>query len=177
MGSRLQVAYPEAVGKTSMTTVLAIVLAASAAIASADGSSYGGVTPGSETSENLPPKAEEIPEGALMLTWPGFMMTENGSVFFVQTSKPVKFGTRNSEGRLELVMHRTRVHLKNNYLPLETQFFDTPVLRATVQRKGREDLVMIFEMREDVPPSITQSKGKDGFNYVFVKFPKKPSAP
>ena len=174
MGPGLQVAYSETVGKTSIVAMLAIVLVSSAAMASADESSYAGVTPGSETSENLPPKAEEIPEGALMLTWPGFMMVEDGSVFFIQTSKPVKFGTKSSEGRLELVMHHTRVHLKNNFLPLETQFFDTPVTRATVQRKGKKDLVMIFEMRENITPSITQNKGKDGFNYVFVKFSKQP---
>jgi hypothetical protein len=105
-----------------------------------------------------------------MLTWPGFMMLEDGSSFFIQTSKPVKFGTKQSEGRLELILHHTRVHLKNNFLPLETQFFDTPVTRATVQRKGKKDLVMIFEMRQDATPSITQKIGKDGFNYVFVKF-------
>jgi len=162
------------VGKTSIVAMLAIVLGSSAAIAAAGGSSYAGVTPGSESSENLPPKAEEIPEGALMLTWPGFMMHKDGSCFFVQTSKPVKFGTQKSEGRLDLVLHDTRVHLKNNFLPLETQFFDTPVMRATVQPKGKKDLVMVFEMREDATPTITQKKGKDGFNYVFVKFAKQP---
>ncbi len=170
MGLRLLVAYPETVGKRTTIAMLAIVLGSSAAIASADGSSYAGVTPGSESSDNLPPKVEEIPEGALMLTWPGFMMHKDGSCFFVQTSQPVKFGTQKSEGRLELVLHNTRVHLKNNYLPLETEFFDTPVTRATVQPKGKKDLVMVFEMREDVAPTITQKKGKDGFNYVFVKF-------
>ena len=169
MGLRLGVAYPWSVGKS--TIIAAVVLFASGVgTASAEESSYEGVTPGSETSENLPPKADEIPEGALMLTWPGFMMLEDGSSFFIQTSKPVKFGTRKSEGRLELVLHNTRVHLKNNFLPLETQFFDTPVVRATVQRKGKKDLVMVFEMREDATPSITQKMGKDGFNYVFVKF-------
>jgi len=170
LGLRLLVAYPETVGKRTTIAMLAIVLGSSAAIASADGSSYAGVTPGSESSDNLPPKVEEIPEGALMLTWPGFMMHKDGSCFFVQTSQPVKFGTQKSEGRLELVLHNTRVHLKNNYLPLETEFFDTPVTRATVQPKGKKDLVMVFEMREDVAPTITQKKGKDGFNYVFVKF-------
>ena len=169
MGLRLRVAYPERVGKS--TIIAAIVLFASGVgTASAEESSYAGVTPGSESSENLPPKADEIPEGALMLTWPGFMMLEDGSSFFIQTSKPVKFGTRKSEGRLELILHHTQVHLKNNFLPLETQFFDTPVVRATVQRKGKMDLVMVFEMREDATPSITQKIGKDGFNYVFVKF-------
>lgn len=170
MGPRPLVAYPETVGKRTTIAMLVIVLGSSGAIASADDSSYGGVTPGSEDSENLPPKAEEIPEGALMLTWPGFMMQEDGSLFFVQTSRPVKFGTQKSEGRLELVLHNTQVHLKNTFLPLETEFFDTPVTRATVQRRGRKDLVMVFEMREDATPTITQKKGKDGFNYVFVKF-------
>jgi len=165
------VAYPETVGKTWTIAMLAIVLGSSGAVALAEGSSYAGVTPGSETSENLPPKAEEIPEGALMLTWPGFMMhKDGGSCFFVQTSKPVQTAYKRLEGRLELVLRNTRVHLKNNFLPLETQFFDTPVTRATVQRKSQNDVVMVFEMREDVMPIITQKKGKDGFNYVFVKF-------
>ena len=171
MGPSPWVAYPEAVGKTWILAVLAIVLGSWGTLASADGSSYGGVTPGAASSENLPPKAEEIPEGALMLTWPGFMMHKDGSsCFFVQTSQPVKFGTQKSEGRLELILHRTRVHLKNNFLPLETEFFDTPVTRATVQRKAQRDVVMVFELREDATPTITQKKGKDGFNYVFVKF-------
>jgi hypothetical protein len=43
-------------------------------------------------------------------------------------------------------------------------------MRATVQPKGKTDLVMVFEMREDVTPTIKQEKGKDGFNYVFVDF-------
>ncbi len=68
------------------------------------------------------------------------------------------------------MLHDTRVHLKNNFLPLETRFFDTPVTRATVERKAHKDLVMVFEMREDVTPTIAQKKGKDGFNYVFIKF-------
>ena len=44
-------------------------------------------------------------------------------------------------------------------------------MRATVRRSGKKDVTMVFEMREDVTPTITQKKGKDGFNYVFVKFP------
>jgi hypothetical protein len=151
--------------------MLAIVLGSWGTPASADDSSYGGVTPGAESSDNLPPKVEEIPEGALMLTWPGFMMhKDGGSCFFVQTSQPVETAWKKSEGRFELVLRNTQVHLKNTFLPLETEFFDTPVTRATVQRKAKKDVVMVFEMREDAMPTITQKKGKDGFNYVFVKF-------
>jgi len=151
--------------------MLVIVLGSSAAVASAEGSTYRGVTPGAEGSENLPPKADEIPEGVLMLTWPGFMMHEDGSsCFFVQTSKPVHVTSQKSEGRFDLLLSDTRVYLKNNFLPLETEFFDTPVTRATVQRAGKKGVVMVFELREDVTPTVTQKQGKDGFNYVFVKF-------
>ena len=150
--------------------MLVIALGIAPAVVSAEGDGYGGVNPESD-SENLPPKVEEIPEGAVMLTWPGFMMNEDGSsTFFVQTSKEVRYGTTQSKGQFELVIHDIRVHLKTNYLPLETQYFDTPVTRAMVQRSGKRDVTMVFEMRKEATPTITQKKGKDGFNYVFVKF-------
>jgi len=162
------VQYPESVGRAGLIGVV-LVLGSWGASAGAE---YEGVTPGAE---NPPPKAEDIPNDTLMLTWPGFVMRKDGSsYFFVQTSKPVDVATKKSEGRFNLVLRNTKVHLKNNYLPLETQFFDTPVNRATVQRKGRSDVVMLFEMREDVTPTIRQERGKDGFNYVFVDFAPRP---
>ncbi len=161
--------YPGAVGKTWAIAMLVIALGTTGTIASAD---YQGVTPGSD---NPPPRAEEIPPDALMLTWPGFVMRKEGrSCFFIQTSKPVQVATKKSAGRLELVMRNTQVFLSNNYRPLETQYFSTPVTRATVQQKGRNDVVMVFEMRDDVTPTIKQEKGKDGFNYVFVEFDPRP---
>jgi hypothetical protein len=151
--------------------MLLVGLALFSAVASAEDAKYEGVTPGVEEAENLPPKAEEIPENAIMMTWPGFMMLKDGgSCFFVQTSKRVDVASGKSEGKFELVFRNTQVHLKNTFLPLETQFFDTPVLRATVERKGQKDIVMTLEMREDATPTIAQKKGKDGFNYIFVTF-------
>ena len=150
--------------------MLVIALGIAPAIASAEGETYGGVNPDSD-SENLPPKVEEIPKGAVMLTWPGFKMNADGSsTFFVQTSKEVRYATTQSKGQFELVIHDIRVPLKTNSLPLETQYFDTPVTRATVQRSGKKDVTMVFEMRQDATPTITQKKGKDGFNYVLVSF-------
>ena len=55
MGPGLRVAYPESVGKTSIIAFI-VLFASSAGTASAEESSYAGVTPGSETSGNLPPK-------------------------------------------------------------------------------------------------------------------------
>ena len=129
---------------------------------------YGGVAPGGE---NPPPKAESIPKGAVMVTWPGFqMLEEGGSRFFLQTSRPVKYETKKSPGKFVLVLKNVRVHLKNNWRPLETEFFDTPVLRATVERRGRRNVAMVFELRDDVTPSIKREKGKDGYAYIMIDF-------
>jgi hypothetical protein len=151
--------------------MLVLALASTAAFAVAE-DSYEGVNPAVEGAENLPPKAEEIPQGALMLTWPGFMTKDGASVFFVQTSKRVRFATKQSAGRFELMLYDIQVHLKTNYLPLETQYFDTPVTRATVQRSDKKNVTMVFELRRKATPTVTQKKGKDGFNYVYVTFPK-----
>ena len=171
MGPTPAVAYPEVVGNTPLIGMLIVALASTATWAAAE-DSYEGVNPAAEGAENLPPKAEEIPQGAQMLTWPGLMMTDDASVFFVQTSKPVRFATKQSAGRFELMLYDIQVHLKTNYLPLETQFFDTPVTRATVQRTDKRNVAMVFELRRKATPTVTQKKGKDGFNYVFVTFPK-----
>jgi len=171
LGPAAEVAYPEGVGKTSIIGILVVALASTAALAAAE-DDYEGVNPSAEGAVNLPPKAEEIPQGAQMLTWPGLVMKDDASVFFVQTSKPVRFATKQSAGRFELMLYDIQVHLKTNYLPLETQFFDTPVTRATVQRTGKKNVAMVFELRKNATPTVTQSKGKDGFNYVFVTFPK-----
>ena len=133
---------------------------------------YQGVSPGGG---NPPPKVESIPKGKAMVTWSGFQMLEGGgSRFFIQTTRPVKIETKKSRGRFVLVLKNTRVHLKNNTRPLETEFFDTPVSRATVQRRGRGNAAMVFEMREDVTPTVTREKGKDGYAYILVDF--KPTA-
>jgi len=161
--------YSGVVGRTWWIAMLAIALGTTGSTASAD---YEGVSPGSD---NPPPRADEIPPDVLMLTWPGFVMRKEGrSCFFVQTSKPVEVATKKSAGQFELVMRNTDVFLENNYRPLETEYFNTPVTRATVQRKGKNDIVMVFEMRDDVTPTIKQKKGKDGFNYVFVEFDPRP---
>ena len=111
--------------------MLVVVLGIAGAASAEESSSYGGVTPGSEGSDNLPPKVEEIPDGALMLTWPGFMMLEDGgSRFFVQTSKPVQTATKKGAGTFELVLRKTQVHLKNNFSILSlsySSFMHTPI--------------------------------------------------
>lgn len=149
-------------------TFVATVLCASGAGAHHGKDPYEGVTPGAK---NPPPKAESIGKGAVMVTWPGFqMLTNGGSRFFVQITEPVKVVTKKTPTQFVLTLRNTRVHLKNNWRPLETEFFDTPVKRAEVKRSGKRDLKMVFELREDVTPTVTEERHKDGYFYVFVDF-------
>jgi hypothetical protein len=134
---------------------------------------YPGVRPGSGN----PPPAEDVARaraahGERLVTWPGFQMLADGrSQFFLQMSGPVRVTERRAAGRFELVLTNTSTHLRNTRRPLETRFFNTPVTRATVKRRGRKDLVVLFELRMHVTPDVRTEARDDGYQYVLVTFP------
>ncbi|MCB9617267.1 MAG: hypothetical protein H6722_32955 [Sandaracinus sp.] len=131
---------------------------------------YAGVSPGTG---NAPPRAGAVARArpAKLLTWPGFQATPGGgSRFFLQVSGPVQFETRSSQGRFEVVLKNTRAHLRNTFRPLDTRFFRTPVDRAKVERR-RRDLAVVFQMRADSTPNVTQGVGENGYHFVYVDFP------
>jgi hypothetical protein len=131
---------------------------------------YAGVTPGTG---NPPPRAGAVVRArpAKLLTWPGFQATAGGgSRFFLQVSGPVQIETRSSQGRFELVLKNTRAHLRNTFRPLDTRFFQTPVNRAKVERR-RRDLAVVFELRGEATPNVSQGVGEGGFHFVYVDFP------
>lgn len=131
---------------------------------------YAGVTPGTG---NPPPRAGAVARArpAKLLTWPGFQATAGGgSRFFLQVSGPVQVESRGSEGRFELVLKNTRVHLRNTFRPLDTRFFSTPVNSAKVERR-RRDLAVVFQLRASATPNVTQGVGEGGFHFVYVDFP------
>ncbi len=98
------------------------------------------------------------------------MLSDGQSRVFVQTSKPVHMETRAESGRFVLVLKNTRIHLENNQRPLETRYFNTPVNRVHVERRGK-DLVVMIELRSNVQPTMRDEAGVDGFQYTFVDFP------
>ncbi len=131
---------------------------------------YAGVTPGSA---NPPPRVAAVARArtAKLLTWPGFQVTpDGGSRFFLQVSREAQLETRSAQGRFEVVLKNTRAHLRNTLRPLDTRFFSTPVDRAQVERRGRE-LVVVFSLRAEVTPTVTQAVGEGGFHFVYVDFP------
>lgn len=89
----------------------------------------------------------------------------------MQVSDTVQTDIQRTEGRVEVVLRQTRVHLRNSRRPLETRFFNTPVTRATVERRGRHDLAIVFNMRGDATPRVTTEAGQNGYHFVFIDFP------
>lgn len=134
---------------------------------------YGGVVPGRS---NPPPATNRLtqrrrgrrPAPTSIVTWPGFQMTSSGSRFFVQTTAAVETRVSESDGRVELLFPNTAIHLSNSGRWLETQYFETPVMRARFERRGH-DMVLVMMMRARVTPQIS-SATEGAFSFVYVDF-------
>lgn len=135
---------------------------------------YAGVRPGAN---NRPPRAQAARNASgTVVTWPGFE-PRGGGRFFVQTTGTIITEVHQSEGRVEVVLKNARTHLRNTRRWLETRFFNTPVRRARIERRGRRgrrgsnDLVFVFAMRQGSTPSVTTGTGENGFQFLYVDFP------
>ena len=139
---------------------------------------YEGVVPGSGHEPPLNGAARrQRPDGAAILSWVGFQpMPGGGSRFFLQLSREVPYQGQSSDGRFEILLPNTRVHLRNTLRPLETRFFDTPVLRADAVRRGR-DMVVVFELRAEVAPRLSSAEGQSGYRFIYVDWPEGDYAP
>jgi len=130
--------------------------------------SYAGVTPGTG---NLPPRAPRQPSEARLMTWPGFQARPDGaSRFFIQTTQPVVHEMRVETGRVVILLKQTRLHLRNNRRPLETRYFNTPVSRAWIERRGH-DLAFVLELRAQATPVVSTQPAENGYHYLFVELP------
>lgn len=145
---------------------------------------YNGVEPG----EAQPPPAyrrvvrrqQRRRRRGLILTWPGFAPLGDGSSrFFVQTTQPLQPEVRQEEGRVVILFRNTTIHLRNSGRWLETRFFNTPVLRARLERR-RRDMALVLVMRPDTraTPRITSEAAPGGnFHYTYIDFPPGDYAP
>jgi hypothetical protein len=128
---------------------------------------YTGVTPGTAN----PPPRRPTKARPTLVTWPGFQQRPDGaSRLFVQTNVRVETEQRQEGTSVVVLLKNTRISLRNNRRPLETRFFNTPVTRARVERRGR-DTALVLEMRSNVAPMISTDTGADGLFFVYVEFP------
>lgn len=138
---------------------------------------YAGVKPGSN---NPPPRVARVNRArskntgrrATLLTWPGFEQRQGGSSrFFLQVSSLIVTEQNSTNNRFELILRNANTHVGNTRRWLETRFFNTPVLRARVERRGRRDLAVVFHLRANVTPQVSTAPGAGGFHFIFVDFP------
>jgi len=144
---------------------------------------YNGVEPG----EAQPPpgfgrvvRREQRRRRALILTWPGFAPLGDGSSrFFIQTTRPMSPQVTVENNRVVVLFSNTTIHLRNSRRWLETRFFNTPVLRARLERR-RRDMALVLVLREGVrvtPRVATEAAPGGNFHYTYVDFPPGDYAP
>jgi hypothetical protein len=103
---------------------------------------------------------------------PGFETLADGSTrLFVQLSRPVQFVTKPAQGTLTFVLQGAHVDRRNNYNPLVTVHFNTPVSSARLVPHGN-DLWFVVDLRANVSPQVTMDAAKDGGAMLRIEFPK-----
>jgi len=129
---------------------------------------YQGVVPGSP---NPPPRARVGRRNdRTVITWPGFQVAGQGSRIFIQTSRPVSVQESRGPSRLIYRLPNSVISTRNNRNPLVTSHFNTPVATAFLRRAGR-DVELVIVLRAEVSPSVTNSPGDNGLQFVFIDFP------
>ena len=89
-------------------------------------------------------------------TLPGFAMRPDGtSVVFVSLTSAPQVEEHLGKGFVTYVLKDTEVDRSNNKNPLETAFYDTPVLRAQLRTAKKDpDAELAIELRADVKPTF-----------------------
>jgi hypothetical protein len=103
---------------------------------------------------------------------PGFETLADGSTrLFVELSQPVKYETKTAGGVFTCVLMGAHVDKRNNYNPLVTVHFNTPVTSARLVPHG-PNLSFVVMLRAKVTPTITMDATKEGGAMLRLEFPK-----
>lgn len=103
---------------------------------------------------------------------PGFETLADGSTrLFVELSEPIKYEAKPGATVFTCVLKGAHVDRRNNYNPLVTVHFNTPVTTARLVPHG-PDLWLVATLRAKVDPAVTMDATKDGGAILRVEFPK-----
>jgi len=113
-------------------------------------------------------RASKQTPGAIM---PGFeMLADGSSQLYVELTKPVQYDAKPSRGSIVYVLKGAHVEKRNNFNPLVTVHFNTPVTSARLVPHGR-DLWFVVDLRASVQPTVTMDAAKDGGAVLRIGFP------
>jgi hypothetical protein len=99
---------------------------------------------------------------------PGFETLADGSTrLFVLMSKPVAFEAKPAHGTLTYVLKGAHENRRNNYNPLVTVHFNTPVASARLVPHGK-DLWFVVDLRAQATPTVSMDPGA----MLRIEFPK-----
>jgi hypothetical protein len=105
-------------------------------------------------------------------TMPGFETLADGSSrLFVELSKPVQYETKTGKGTITYVLKGAQVNRRNNYNPLVTVHFNTPISTARLVPHG-SDLWFVVVLRAKTQPTVALDATKDGGAMLRIEFPK-----
>jgi hypothetical protein len=103
---------------------------------------------------------------------PGFETLADGSTrLFVMLTRPVAYDVKPARGTITYVLKGAYVDRRNNYNPLVTVHFNTPVTNARLVPHGK-DLWFVVELRADVTPAVTMDATKNGGGMLRIDLPK-----
>jgi hypothetical protein len=103
---------------------------------------------------------------------PGFETLADGSTrLFVILTRPVQFEVKPARGTITYVLKGAYTDKRNNFNPLVTVHFNTPVTSARLVPHGK-DLWFVVDLRADVTPSVTMDATKDGGAMLRIDMPK-----
>ena len=146
----------------------ACVLLGSSGLALAQ--NYNGVVPGSEV---VPEHIAGAPGGNPVVTWPGFQMTpDGGSRIFVQTTVEVKPTLQKDGPNWTVVIPGVALPPGNARLPLDTQYFNTPVKNARLKAREGGGVAIHIELKAPKAPApqLRTEKAPNGYFFVYIEF-------
>jgi hypothetical protein len=131
---------------------------------------YAGVTLGGQ---GLPPHPPKLPmKGPQRMTWPGFQIRDGVPTVFLQTTGVPDYAIKDTPGAIRVVLHSTKIQLRNNKRPLKVGEFGTAITEVSAVPHGKDVVVTIKHKgqtshREHVEPSA------GGFQMLVVELPGK----
>lgn len=161
-----------------LVTLSALTLGMPGAPVSTHAQDYEGVVPGSHAG----PAGKVAPGAEPRVTWPGFqVLGDGGTRIFVQTNAPVEPELKRDGSNWVVIIPGVLLPKGNTRLPLDTQFFNTPVRSAQLKplatrgkrRKKTQagtGVSLMLEMRAQVTPKLHTEKDASGYFFTYVEF-------